>query len=108
MNNLTAQILNPFPQTSSSFAIGDTKVISIEQAYSLLTEHYPSLSTTIHRLIAEDQEEELPLDWSVLLEDWAFTYWTLWVYMMMLKRFDQQTIAAIHPALGRWIQDGTS
>ncbi|KAF7856995.1 hypothetical protein EAF04_009755 [Stromatinia cepivora] len=108
LNNLTTQILSPSPQVSSGSPAGNLKVISIEQAYSLLTQNYPSLSTTIHGLIAEDQEEELPLDWSVLLEDWAYTYWTLWIFIMMLKASDQQTIAAIHPALEHWIRDGTS
>ncbi|KAI9648680.1 hypothetical protein NHQ30_003318 [Ciborinia camelliae] len=108
LNNLTTQILSPSPQASSPFSTGNPKILSIEQAYSLLTDHFPSLSTTIHRLIAEDQEEELPLDWSVLLEDWAYTYWTLWVYIMMLNRFDQGALSAIHPKLGQWIREGNS
>ncbi|KAG4028684.1 hypothetical protein MFRU_020g01230 [Monilinia fructicola] len=108
LDDLTTQILNQSSQASSPYLTGIPKIISLEQAYSLFSQHLPSLSTTIHRLIAEDQEEELPLDWSVLLEDWAYTYWTLWVYIMMLKRFDQETVSAIHPKLGRWIQDVTS
>ncbi|QSZ37657.1 hypothetical protein DSL72_008756 [Monilinia vaccinii-corymbosi] len=108
LNNLTTQVLGQSLQASSPYSTGNPKIISLEQAYSLLTRHFPSLSTTIHRLIAEDQEEELPLDWSVLLEDWAYTYWTLWMYIMMLKRCDQETVSAIHPKLGRWIRDATS
>ncbi|KAB8304688.1 hypothetical protein EYC80_004053 [Monilinia laxa] len=108
LNNLTTQILNQSSRESSPCLTGIPKIISLEQAYSLFTQYFPSLSTTIHRLIAEDQEEELPLDWSVLLEDWAYTYWTLWVYIMMLKRQDQETASAIHPKLGRWIQDVAS
>ncbi|CAD6441842.1 04f65b2a-d365-4447-9dff-3887e3ed18f5 [Sclerotinia trifoliorum] len=108
LNNLTMQILSPSPRVPSPSPTGKAKIIPIEQAYLLLTQHYPSLSTTIHDLIAEDQEEELPLDWSVLLEDWAYTYWTLWIYIMMLKISDKQNVAAIHPTLEHWIRDGTS
>ncbi|KAF7888661.1 uncharacterized protein EAF02_003202 [Botrytis sinoallii] len=104
---LTTPILTPSLELSPHSSTGTLKILSIEQAYSLLTHHYPSLSTSIHNLIASDQEEELPLDWSVLLEDWNFTYWTLWVYIIMLKRSDQKTLAAIHPALEKWIRDGT-
>lgn len=101
-------ILAPSHELSPLSPTGNLKILSIEQAYSLLTQQYPSLSATIHNLIASDQEEELPLDWSVLLEDWNFTYWTLWVYIIMLKQSDEMTLAAIHPALVQWIKDGTS
>ncbi|KAM0312189.1 hypothetical protein ACHAO8_006524 [Botrytis cinerea] len=105
---LTMPILAPSHELSPLSPTGNLKIFSIEQAYSLLTQQYPSLSTAIHNLIASDQEEELPLDWSVLLEDWNFTYWTLWVYIIMLKQSDEKTLAAIHPALVQWIKDGTS
>lgn len=108
LNNLITQILSPYPQASSSFSSGDPKIISLEQAYSLLTHHMPSISTTVHRFISEDQEEELPLDWSILLEDWSFTYWTLWIYIMMLHGFDEEVVAAIHPKLGQWIRNAIS
>ncbi|KAM3156121.1 hypothetical protein ABEW05_003368 [Botrytis cinerea] len=105
---LTMPILAPSHELSPLSPTGNLKIFSIEQAYSLLTQQYPSLSTAMHNLIASDQEEELPLDWSVLLEDWNFTYWTLWVYIIMLKQSDEKTLAAIHPALVQWIKDGTS
>ncbi|ESZ93653.1 hypothetical protein SBOR_5958 [Sclerotinia borealis F-4128] len=108
LNKLTTQILSPSPQASSPFPTGNLKILSLEQAYSLLAEDSPCLSTSIHRLIAEDQEEELPLDWSVLLEDWAYTYLTLWIYTIMLKQSNKQIVCPMHPELEHWIRDQTS
>jgi hypothetical protein len=35
-------------------------------------------------MIAEDQEETLPLDWSVLVEDWDHTYWIVWIFTVCM------------------------
>ncbi|KAM3078240.1 hypothetical protein ACMFMG_002460 [Clarireedia jacksonii] len=81
-------------------------LLSIEQAYHLLVQHYPALSQTILRLISEDQEEPLPLDWSVFAEDWNKTYWILWIYVVcLLYENDNTTFFLQCPRLGTWMRN---
>lgn len=57
-------------------------------------------------MIAEDQEEELPLNWTVLVEDWDHTYWIVWVWLIgMLRARDRDGFKKHHPKLDMWLSN---
>lgn len=36
------------------------------------------------KLIAEDQDEALPLNWAVIIEEWDNTYWIIWTLLVWM------------------------
>ena len=59
-------------------------------------------------MISDDQEEPLPLNWAVLLEDWDRTYWIVWVYVIMIIFSDKDrsvicSAAKCDLALQSWV-----
>lgn len=78
--------------------------LSLECAFDWLNMNYPEIASSVCQLISDDQEEPLPLDWAILVEDWDHTYWTVWIYLVWLiwlrnpNEFQTQ-----HPALANWI-----
>ncbi|KAH7409211.1 hypothetical protein BKA64DRAFT_693225 [Cadophora sp. MPI-SDFR-AT-0126] len=78
--------------------------LSLECAFSWLHKHYPDVTGKVSQLISEDQEEPLPLDWAILVEDWDHTYWTVWVYLIwMLWLHNKRDFAVRHVDLAKWI-----
>ncbi|KAK6585921.1 hypothetical protein PZA11_000978 [Diplocarpon coronariae] len=74
------------------------ELISLEYAYAWLHQSYPELAFQVSRLISEDQEEPLPLNWAILVEDWNHTYWTVWLYILwMLRLQDKEGFQVRHP-----------
>lgn len=59
---------------------------TLEQAWTSLQSKYADIWQGVTRYIAEDQEEDLPIVWSVLIEDWNHTYWVVWVFLLMALR----------------------
>lgn len=80
------------------------ELLSLECAFDWLQNHYPDIYTSVVEIISEDQEESLPLDWVVLVEDWDHTYWTVWIYLVwMLWARDGQAFQSRHPNLSTWL-----
>jgi hypothetical protein len=56
------------------------------------------------KAIAEDQEEPLPLNWAVLVEDWDHTYWVVWIYTIwLLWARDGDEFRTRHEDLWSWM-----
>jgi hypothetical protein len=80
------------------------ELLSLECAFYWLQTHYPDIHASVVKIISEDQEEPLPLDWVVLVEDWDHTYWTVWIYLVwMLWARDGQTFQERHSNLSSWL-----
>lgn len=58
--------------------------LSLECAFGWLQNHYPQEYTVVTKLIAEDQEEPLPLNWAVIVEEWDTTYWIVWILLLWM------------------------
>jgi protein-histidine N-methyltransferase len=63
---------------------GNANFISLECAFGWLQRHYQREHTAVMSLIAEDQEEPLPLNWALIIEEWDNTYWIVWVLLLWL------------------------
>lgn len=78
--------------------------LSLECAFNWLHENYPNISSRVSHLISEDQEEPLPLDWAILVEDWDHTYWTVWIYLVWMLWLQSKTaFETRHVDLANWI-----
>jgi len=78
--------------------------LSLECAFDWLRTHYSDIYASVVNIISEDQEEPLPLDWVVLVEDWDHTYWTVWIYLVwMLWARDGQAFQERNPNLSSWL-----
>jgi protein-histidine N-methyltransferase len=82
----------------------DTELLSLECAFDWILIHYPDIYNAVAKVISEDQEEPLPLDWAVLVEDWDHTYWIIWVHLVwMLWARDGKAFQSKHPNLSSWL-----
>jgi hypothetical protein len=82
------------------------ELLSLENAYEWLLISYPDIGTAITEMISEDQDEPLPLNWSVLAEDWEHAYWAVWVYTVwMLWAQNGDTFRLRHLQLSSWLLD---
>ncbi|KAH6711140.1 hypothetical protein BKA61DRAFT_488877 [Leptodontidium sp. MPI-SDFR-AT-0119] len=78
--------------------------LSLDCAFSWLDLHYPDLATHVFNLISQDQEEPLPLDWAILVEDWDHTYWTVWIYLVWILWLQNKSdFETKHTKLASWI-----
>ena len=59
------------------------EMLSLECAFDWLRINYEDIFTPVVQMISDDQDESLPLNWSVLLEDWDRTYWIVWIYIII-------------------------
>jgi hypothetical protein len=105
LNNLFA--LRALHSTSEKVSlILTTEILSLDSAYEWLCHSHPTIGLEVTRIIAEDQEEELPLDWTILVEDWDHTYWIVWVFIILLIRQGGSTLFNHHdPKIDLWIQN---
>ena len=56
------------------------------------------------KLIADDQEEPLPLDWSIIVEEWDHTYWIVWIFLLwMLWIRDGRSFKKEHDKESGWV-----
>lgn len=80
------------------------ELLSLDCAYDWLEQQYPNVHDAVSKIISEDQDEELPLDWAVLIEDWDKVYWIVWIYLVwMLWVRDCEAFQKRHPALSSWL-----
>ncbi|KAH7336407.1 hypothetical protein BKA65DRAFT_607298 [Rhexocercosporidium sp. MPI-PUGE-AT-0058] len=83
---------------------GHVELLSLECAFSWLELNYPDIAFPVYDLISEDQEEPLPLDWTVLVEDWDHTYWTVWIYLVWILWLQNKSdFETRHVDLTTWI-----
>ncbi|TVY75688.1 Ribosomal lysine N-methyltransferase set10 [Lachnellula suecica] len=83
---------------------GSVELLSLECAFDWLQYHYPDIHEPVVKIISDDQEEPLPLDWSVLVEDWDHTYWTVWIFLVwMIWANDGDDFLTRHPNLSPWL-----
>jgi hypothetical protein len=79
--------------------------MSLECAFGWLQRYYRGEFNAVMEIIAEDQDERLPLDWAILVEDWDHTYWIVWISLLwMLWIRDGDDFNAAHPALYGWLK----
>jgi len=69
-------------------------MLSLECAFEWLRINYLDIFTSVVQMISYDQEEPLPLNWAVLLEDWDRTYWIVWTYIVMIIFCDDNSSAS--------------
>jgi histone-lysine N-methyltransferase SETD3 len=78
--------------------------MSLECAFEWLHLQYTGIFDAVVGMIAEDQEERLPLNWAVLVEDWDTTYWTVWIYITwLLWARDGEAFRQRHATLSTWM-----
>jgi hypothetical protein len=84
--------------------MASAQLLSLESAFDWLRMHYPDISLAVEKDISEDQEEPLPLNWDILVEDWDHTYWIVWVYLVLsLEALHPKTFRSLHPIVSQWI-----
>jgi histone-lysine N-methyltransferase SETD3 len=80
------------------------ELLSLECAFDWLNLHYPDLFNAIVSMISEDQEESLPLNWAILVDDWDHTYWTVWIFTVwLLWAREGQAFRFRHSNLSTWL-----
>jgi histone-lysine N-methyltransferase SETD3 len=58
------------------------------------------------KIIAEDQDEPLPLNWAIIVEEWDNTYWIVWSLLLwMLWIRDGDDFEIEHLDLYGWLSD---
>jgi hypothetical protein len=78
--------------------------MSLAKAFNWLLQNYPEIYAPIVQMISEDQEEPLPLNWDILVQDWDHTYWVVWIFTIwLLWARDGEAFQERHPTLGLWI-----
>ncbi|KAJ5035545.1 uncharacterized protein L3040_008011 [Drepanopeziza brunnea f. sp. 'multigermtubi'] len=84
--------------------LSHVELLSLECAFAWLQLNYPDLAAQAFKIISEDQDEPLPLDWAVLVEDWDHSYWTVWIYILWTLRLqNKKEFETRHPKLGVWM-----
>jgi hypothetical protein len=88
------------------------EILSLDAAYQWLSTWHSDISSILEDYISKDQEEMLPLDWTVLIkENWDHTYWTIWLYVvssLWLKSKQQFVLTASlrsHRAIANWLEE---
>jgi hypothetical protein len=83
---------------------GHVELLSLEYAFEWLLAMYPDIYKSIAKMISEDQDEPLPLDWNSLVEDWDHTYWIVWVFLIwMIWARDGEAFTLHHHQLSSWL-----
>lgn len=86
----------------SNFKAAD--LLSLECAFEWLHLNYLSIYTAVVQMISDDQQEPLPLDWRVLIEDWDHTYWAVWLFtILIISVRDGNAFKARHEILSSWL-----
>ncbi|TVY37009.1 Ribosomal lysine N-methyltransferase [Lachnellula subtilissima] len=82
----------------------DIELLSLECAFSWMQNNYPDIYDAVVKIISEDQEEPLPLNWAVLVVDWDHTYWIIWIYLVWVLWAEEEIDFQLrHPSLSTWL-----
>lgn len=86
---------------------GGPYMLPLEAAFQWLELEYPSVHEILVSLIAEDQDEPLPLDWNILIgEGWNFTYLAVWLAVVwVIWLADPKQFGSRHNYLCGWLLD---
>jgi hypothetical protein len=80
--------------------------LTLPGAFEWLRINYSTLSGLVEAAVAEDQEEELPVDWQILVPDWDHAYLILFVYILLsLSANDRIELSEKSPNLLQWIEE---
>ena len=80
------------------------ELLSLECGFEWLRVQYPDAFSLVVEMISEDQDELLPLDWAILVEDWDHTYWVVWIYILWsLWARDGEHFQLRHKCLSKWM-----
>jgi histone-lysine N-methyltransferase SETD3 len=80
------------------------EMLPLECAFEWLRIHYPELFTAVVQMISDDQEEPLPINWAVLVEDWDHSYWIVWIFTVwMLWAQNGEAFRLRHTSLSSWL-----
>jgi histone-lysine N-methyltransferase SETD3 len=83
---------------------GNGNFLSLECAFGWLQRHYQREHTAVTELIAEDQEEPLPLNWAIIIEEWDNAYWIVWILLLwMLWNREGDDFEIQHVDLYGWL-----
>lgn len=82
------------------------ELLSLDWAFDWLRVNYVDIYNAVVELISEDQDEPLPLNWAVLVEDWDHTYWVVWIFIVwLLWARDGESFRLHHDSLSSWLLD---
>lgn len=82
------------------------ELLSLECAFDWLRLNYEDVFEAIVSMIAEDQEEALPLNWAALVEDWDHTYWIVWIFTVwLLWAREREAFQLRHVKLSSWMEE---
>lgn len=92
------------PEDEIAYMHQHVELLSLECAFDWLCSNYREIFDIIVSMIAEDQEESLPLNWAILVEDWDHTYWIVWIFTIwMLWMRDGEAFRLRHKNLNSWL-----
>lgn len=95
---------NPVAHLERGSETGQT--LSLECAFEWLHSNYRSICIAVVQMISEDQEEPLPLNWRVLVEDWDHAYWIIWIYLVSIIQLqDRDAFKLQHASLSTWLAE---
>ncbi|KAF4625236.1 hypothetical protein G7Y89_g12935 [Cudoniella acicularis] len=82
------------------------ELLALECAFNWLHVYYPDIHDAVTKIISEDQDEPLPLDWTILVDDWDNTYWIVWIALLwMLWSRDGESFLIRHKDLSSWLSE---
>lgn len=91
-------------ETNLTNAHSHVELLSLECGFEWLRLHYLEIFSFVVGMISEDQDEPLPLNWAILVEDWDHTYWLVWICIVrMLWARDSETFGLRHKNLNSWM-----
>jgi hypothetical protein len=80
------------------------ELLSLECAFELLCLNSFDIYTAVVQMISTDQEEPLPLNWAVIVEDWDYTYWVVWLFIVcLISKRDEDAFKLRHDRLSSWL-----
>ena len=86
----------------------EVEMLSLECAFDWLRINHLEIYTPLVQSISDDQEEPLPLNWAVLVEDWDRTYWIVWLCIIIMVFSDDGRLLTystvdFHGPLRSWV-----
>jgi hypothetical protein len=92
-----------FKDTTSVYT--GVELLSLECAFEWLRLSYIGIFDKVVEMIAKDQDEPLPLNWALLVEEgWESAYWVLWIFvLLLLQQIEGPSFQLKHSAIFNWL-----